>query len=59
MAALEKTRHAGIYRRDLANGHTSYVVYWRHRGRQVKRTYRTLAEAREAKGRDGAKKLRG
>jgi Phage integrase central domain len=27
-----------------------YVVVWRHRGRQVRQTFRTLAEAREAKG---------
>jgi integrase len=26
------------------------VVVWRHRGRQVRQTFRTLAEAREAKG---------
>ncbi len=43
---LEKTRHPGIYRRG-----GRYVVVWRHRGKQHKSFHRTLAEAREAKGR--------
>ncbi len=45
-ARLEKTRHAGIYRRG-----SRYVVIWTHRGRQRKEAFRTLTEAREAKGR--------
>lgn len=45
-AKLEKTRHPGIYRRG-----GRYVVVWRHRGKQHKSFHRTLAEAREAKGR--------
>lgn len=45
-AKLEKTRHPGIYRRG-----SRYVVIWTHRGRQHKEAFRTLAEAREAKGR--------
>lgn len=44
-ARMEKTRHPGIYRRG-----GRYVVIWRHKGRQHKAAYRTLAEAREAKG---------
>jgi integrase len=43
---MEKTRHPGIYKRG-----GRYVVVWRHRGRQHKSFHRTLAEAREAKGR--------
>lgn len=43
---MERTRHAGIYKRG-----GRYVVVWRHRGRQHKSFHRTLAEAREAKGR--------
>lgn len=55
-AKLEKTKHPGIYRRHAAgcdrNGRCdcSYVVVWRHRGQQHTDTFRTLAEAREAKG---------
>jgi integrase len=45
-APLEKTRHPGIYRRG-----DRYVIVWRHRGRQHKEAFRTLTEAREAKGR--------
>ena len=44
-APMEKTRHAGIYKRG-----GRYVVVWWHKGRQHKAAYRTLAEAREAKG---------
>jgi integrase len=52
---LEKTGTPGIFRRHAAScerGRCScpYVVVWRHRGRQHTDTFRTLAEAREAKG---------
>lgn len=52
---LEKTTTPGIFRRHAAScerGRCScpYVVVWRHRGRQHTDTFRTLAEAREAKG---------
>jgi len=43
---METTRHPGIYRRG-----SRYVVVWPHRGKQHKQFFRTLAEAREAKGR--------
>jgi integrase len=46
MAKMERTNTPGIYRRD-----NRYIVVWRHRGRQRKEFFRTLAEAREAKGR--------
>jgi hypothetical protein len=36
----------GIYKRG-----SRYVVVWQHRGQQHKRSYRTLSEALEAKGR--------
>ena len=55
-APMDKTRHPGIYRRHVKDRSReercdcSYVVVWRHRGRQHKETFRTLAEAREAKG---------
>lgn len=54
-AKLAKTSTPGIFRRhaqDCAGGRCdcSYVVVWRHRGKQHTETYRTLAEAREAKG---------
>ena len=54
-AKLTKTNTPGIFRRH-AKGceggrcECAYVVVWRHRGRQHTDTYRTLAEAREAKG---------
>ena len=44
-AKLEKTATPGIYKRG-----SRYVVVWRRDGRQHKDFYRTLAEAREAKG---------
>lgn len=52
---LERTRTPGIYRRhftDCGGGRCDcpYVVVWKHRGRQHTATFRTLAEAREAKG---------
>jgi integrase len=46
MARMERTSTPGIYRRG-----DRYVVVWRHRGKQRKEFFRTLAEAREAKGR--------
>jgi len=55
-AKLEPTSTPGIFRRHSkgcrreGRCECSYVVVWRHRGRQHKATYRTLAEAREAKG---------
>ena len=39
-ARMEKTRHAGIYKR----GERRYVVVWQHKGRQHKSFHRTLAE---------------
>jgi integrase len=45
-AKLERTATPGIYRRG-----SRYVVIWTHRGQQHKEAFRTLAEAREAKGR--------
>lgn len=55
MAKLTPTSSPGIYRRHAkgcAGGRCdcSYVVVWRHRGRQLTETHRTMAEAREAKG---------
>ena len=52
---MERTSIPGIFRRHGAGcngGRCScpYVVVWRHRGRQFKQTFRTFAEAREAKG---------
>lgn len=54
-AKLERTKTPGIYRRHVADcdgGRCGcpYAIVWRHRGRQHKATFRTLAEAREAKG---------
>jgi hypothetical protein len=48
-APMEKTRHAGIYKRG-----SRYVDVWWHRGQQHKAAYKTLAEAREAKARRDA-----
>lgn len=42
---MERTRYPGIFKRG-----SRYVVVWRHRGKQHKEFFRTLAEAREAKG---------
>jgi transposase-like protein len=48
-ARMEKTRHPGIYRRHVKacsreeRCDCSYVVVWRHRGRQHKEAFRTLA----------------
>ena len=52
---LEPTNTPGIFRRHVkgcprGRCKCSYVVVWRHRGKQHKQTFRTLAEAREAKG---------
>jgi integrase len=45
-------RHPGIYRRG-----SRYVIQWQHRGKQHKEAFRTLAEAKEAKGlRDGGER---
>ena len=46
MAAMEKTRTPGIYKRG---GH--YVAIWRHRGKQHKESFSTYELAREAKAR--------
>jgi hypothetical protein len=46
---MVKTATPGIYERG-----SRYVVVWQHRGRQHKSFHRTLAEAREAKGRTQA-----
>lgn len=45
-AAMERTRYTGIFKRG-----SRYVVPFRHRGAQKKQAFRTLAEAREFKGR--------
>jgi integrase len=55
MAKLTKTSTPGIFRRHRSTCtggrcDCSYVVVWRHRGKQCKETFRTLAEAREAQG---------
>jgi integrase len=53
---LEKTNVPGVFRRHSGTcsrrGRCScaYAVVWRHRGRQYTETFRTFAEAREAKG---------
>jgi integrase len=53
---LARTSTPGIYRRHTkecdGKGRCDcrYVVVWRHRGKQHTETFRTLAEAREAKG---------
>jgi integrase len=43
---MERTQTPGVYKRG-----DRYVVVWRHRGKQHKEFFATLAEAREAKGR--------
>ena len=56
MAKLTKTSTPGIFRRHVTGCESSrrcecpYVVVWRYRGRQATETFRTYAEAREAKG---------
>jgi integrase len=55
MATLTKTATPGVFRRHRKGCRggrcdCAYVVMWRHRGRQHKETFRTLAEAREAQG---------
>lgn len=53
---LERTGTPGIYRRHVGTCDRSsrcgcsYVVVWRHRGRQHTETHQTYAEARAAKG---------
>ncbi len=60
MAKLTKTKTPGIFRRHVkgcegqGRCECSYVVVWRHRGKQCKQTCRTYDEAREAKGRRDA-----
>jgi integrase len=55
-AKLERTNTPGIFRRHTADCDREgrcecpYVVVWRHRGRQHTETFRTFAEAREARG---------
>lgn len=54
-AKLEQTKIPGVFRRHVKGCEggrcdCAYVVVWRHRGRQHTETYRTFAEAREAKG---------
>lgn len=55
-AKLEKSNTPGVFRRHAGECprrgrcECSYVVVWRHRGKQHTATFRTLAEAREAKG---------
>src|SRR4051794_34534929 len=46
---LERARYPGIFRRE-----GRFVVIWKYRGQQYKTYHRTLAEAREAKGRRDA-----
>jgi hypothetical protein len=52
---MQRTNTPGIYRRHAKSCdrtgrcECSYVIVWRHRGRQHTETYRTLAEAREGK----------
>jgi integrase len=59
-AKLEKTGVPGVFRRHSAGCgrkgrcECPYVVIWRHRGKQQMETFRTLAEAREAKGKRDA-----
>ena len=48
-AKLKKTRYPGIYKRG-----SRYVTTWEHRGKQHKESFRTLPEAREAKGKRDA-----
>lgn len=43
---MKRTGTPGVFKRG-----SRYVVVWRHRGRQHKEFFATLAEAREAKGR--------
>jgi integrase len=55
MPKLTKTGTPGIYRRHTkgcggGRCDCSYVVVWRHRGKQETETFRTFAEAREVKG---------
>jgi len=42
---MQKTKYAGIYKRG-----NRYIVTWRDRGKQHRESFRTLAEARAAKG---------
>lgn len=58
-AKLTKTNTPGIFRRHVSGCEggrcdCAYVVIWRHRGKQHKATFPTMAEAREAKGKRDA-----
>jgi integrase len=64
-AKLETTKTPGIFRRHAKNCgrqgrcDCSYVILFRHRGRQHTETFRTFAEAREAKRTRGSQVARG
>ncbi len=51
-APLQKTATPGIYCREGPKGRR-YVHVWRHRGRQHRKTFRTLGEARNHKAQTG------
>lgn len=65
MAKLTKTSTPGVFRRHTRGCHQSgrcdcsYVITWRHRGKQYTETHRTLALAREAKREHEAEVSRG
>jgi len=44
MATMEKTKTPGVYKKG-----NRYIATWRHRGKPKKESFRTYAEAREAK----------
>lgn len=46
---MVKTNHPGIYRKG-----NRYVVVWKHRGKQQKRSFRTLTEAKRHKAQTAA-----
>jgi hypothetical protein len=64
-AKLERTNTPGIFRRHAkdctrkARCECSYVITFRDRGRQHTETFRTFAEAREAKRTRGSQVARG
>src|SRR5918999_4268846 len=43
---MERTKTPGVYKRG-----SRYVVVWQHRGKQHKKSFRTMEQAREHKGR--------
>jgi len=65
MTKLAKTSTPGIFRRHVkgcdgkGRCDCSYVIVWRHRGKQYTETYRSLALAREAKREHEAEVARG